>query len=272
MSVYEFNDPPPPGTELEPPDDENLIELKKKSPVPHKSSRTRSHSRNRERKSHHKRSKSHSRRSRSRSRRRRSRSRRRRRKYSSSSRSRSRSPKKHRHSRRYSRSRSRGTKRRSYRSRSRSRSYRSDRGRKSPKSEREYNKYSLRLESEDVIKEEDMKIDHDHVEDDEDEEDDDNEATVPFKNDGSFLELFKKMQEEKAKEAPQEEEAKKPMLPAFGKRRGGKVLKTGMVAKVRNIEEDSNNAQDPWSVYMKEVRKYKEVHCDDDSKTRPLVK
>lgn len=99
---------------------------------------------------------------------------------------------------------------------------------------------------------------------------------LPFKNDGSFLEMFKKMQEiQKVKEeAPVgQPEVKKPIMPVFGKRRGGKVLKTGMVAKVRNVEDDaSGNAQDAWSVYMKEVRKYKEVHCDDDSKTRPLVK
>lgn len=100
------------------------------------------------------------------------------------------------------------------------------------------------------------------------------QANMPFKNDGSFLEMFKKMQElQKVKEEPPEmQQPKKPLLPVFGKRRGGKVLKTGMVAKVRNVEEDSSNAQDAWSVYMKEVRKYKEVHCDDDSKTRPLVK
>lgn len=100
------------------------------------------------------------------------------------------------------------------------------------------------------------------------------QGPIPFKNDGSFLEMFKKMQEQqKAIEEPaQQAEAKKPIVPAFGKRRGGKVLKTGMVAKVRNVEEDTNNAQDAWSIYMKEVRKYKEVHCDDDSKTRPLVK
>ncbi|ENN73613.1 hypothetical protein YQE_09860, partial [Dendroctonus ponderosae] len=99
-------------------------------------------------------------------------------------------------------------------------------------------------------------------------------APIPFKNDGSFLEMFKKMQEEqKVKEEPSEETVpKKPVFGAFGKRRGGKVLKTGMVAKVRNVEEEANSAQDAWSVYMQEVRKYKEVHCDDDSKTRPLVK
>lgn len=112
------------------------------------------------------------------------------------------------------------------------------------------------------------------IEDVDDEESDTESVSVPFKNDGSFLEMFKKMQEEKAKEeAPEVSTPKKPVLPTFGKRRGGKVLKTGLVAKVKNVEEEQGTvAQDAWSVYMKEVRKYKEVHCDDDSKTRPLVK
>lgn len=96
---------------------------------------------------------------------------------------------------------------------------------------------------------------------------------VPFKNDGSFLEMFKKMQEQKKEEEVQEQdEAKKAAVPVFGKRRGGKVLKTGMVQKIRTLEEDSSKAQDPWSVYMNEVRKYKEAYCNDDSQTRPLLK
>lgn len=98
-----------------------------------------------------------------------------------------------------------------------------------------------------------------------------------FKNDGSFLEMFKKLQEQKAEEAAKAQEAsvsevKKP-LPLFGKRRGGRVLKTGMVQKTRNMQDSElNDPQDAWSVYMKEVKKYKEACCDDDSKTRPLVK
>jgi len=63
------------------------------------------------------------------------------------------------------------------------------------------------------------------------------------------------------------------VMPAFGKRRGGKVLKTGIVEKRSNVKEDDvGSAQDPWSIYLKEVKKYKEACCDDDSKTRPLVK
>lgn len=94
-----------------------------------------------------------------------------------------------------------------------------------------------------------------------------------FKNDGSFLEMFKKMQEEKqAQEEAQKAEAEKQkLLPAVGKRRGGRVLKTGMVQKSRP-QDSEDTVHDPWSVYMKEVKKYKEACCDDDSKTRLLVK
>lgn len=90
--------------------------------------------------------------------------------------------------------------------------------------------------------------------------------------------MFKKLQEEQqAAEAAKAQEAsssevKKP-LPVFGKRRGGRVLKTGLVQKPRILQDsDLENPQDAWSVYMKEVKKYKEACCDDDSKTRPLVK
>lgn len=104
-----------------------------------------------------------------------------------------------------------------------------------------------------------------------------------FKNDGSFLEMFKKMQEEKAAKEQNVEtpdastasavpQVKKPVAPIFGKRRGGKVLKTGLVEKLKNPNEIEEEPKDAWSVYMKEVKRYKEACCDDDSKTRPLVK
>lgn len=86
--------------------------------------------------------------------------------------------------------------------------------------------------------------------------------------------MFKKLQEQQAVKAEEagSSEAKKP-LPVFGKRRGGRVLKTGMVQKTRAMQDaELNDPQDAWSVYMKEVKKYKEACCDDDSKTRPLVK
>lgn len=123
-----------------------------------------------------------------------------------------------------------------------------------------------------------MKIDP-NPENAEEEDEDDGEPPKEnaFKNDGSFLEMFKKMQEEQQKaEAAKKEastsESKMP-LPAFGKRRGGRVLKTGMVQKTKSQQENElENPQDAWSIYMKEVKKYKEACCDDDSKTRPLVK
>lgn len=215
-------------------------------------------------------------RSRDRYRRSRSRSRRRRRRYSSS-RSRSRTPsywrrRRSRHkysSSRYSRSKSRT------RSRSRSRSpsrYRHKSYRSRKDHERAYRSRSFSPHHDDPpldadTNEVDMKIE------DEEEEEDALKDNV-FKNDGTFLEMFKKMQEQqqKAQEAtPAPEEVKKPLLPTFGKRRGGKVLKTGKVQKIRQPTSEEN-ATDAWSVYMKEVRRYKEACCDDDSKTRPLVK
>nr|CAI5830868.1 unnamed protein product [Callosobruchus analis] len=242
-------------------------------------SRSRSYSRGRDRR--------YRRRSRSRSRsRRRSRSRYRRRRRSSYSRSRSRSR---------SRGRRHGRYRRRYfsphsasRSRSRSRSRtRTHRNRKLKSKTRSLSRSMSRAPSisraqskskspafndqkgtsppSDVdTKEVDMKIEED--------EEDDVPKEALFKNDGSFLEMFKKMQEQQKKQQEEEEQKQKPLLPAFGKRRGGKVLKTGMVQKKRTVTEEETNAQDAWSIYMKEVRRYKEACCDDDSKTRPLVK
>ncbi|CAG9821827.1 unnamed protein product [Phaedon cochleariae] len=245
----------------------DYIDYEKRHPKKNRS-RSRSKSKDRHRRRRYSRS-----RSRSRHRRSRSKSRRRRRRYSSS-RSRSRSPghrrSKHKRSRRrhssssrHSRSRSRST------SRSRHRRHRT----KSPKEKSSSTARKSASEERPLpdadINEVDMKIE-------EEEEEDDTKDNV-FKNDGSFLEMFKKIQEQqqqKVKEEPvtNPNEIKKPILPAFGKRRGGKVLKTGMVQKIRQPSEEENNAQDAWSIYMKEVRRYKEAHCDDDSKTRPLVK
>lgn len=220
-------------------------------------SRSRSRSRSKER---HKKRRSRDR-SRDRHRRSHSRSKHRRRRHSSS---RSRSPsssrsfskyRHHRHGRRRrSRSRSHG-----HRSSYRSKNY----DKLSPERTRKSKSRSIPPIDAD-INEVDMKI-----EEEEEEQVQDN----VFKNDGTFLEMFKKLQEQqKSKENPPPEEQKKPLLPAFGKRRGGKVLKTGMVQKVRHLNDEEGNAQDAWAIYMKEVRKYKEACCDDDSKTRPLVK
>ncbi|KAH7935049.1 hypothetical protein HPB52_003349 [Rhipicephalus sanguineus] len=56
-----------------------------------------------------------------------------------------------------------------------------------------------------------------------------------------------------------------------GKRRGGKVLKTGVVHKPK-VEDEEELPKDAWSRYLAEVRKYRERSCDDEEKTRPLVK
>jgi hypothetical protein len=113
-----------------------------------------------------------------------------------------------------------------------------------------------------------------------------------FKNDGSFLELFKKMQEEEAakklldtktptdlsssKPVPIAEEAPKPPAAMVGKRRGGRVLKTGQVKKPKTEEAGPSctdvTPKDAWSAYMAEVKKYQSTTCEEEGKNRPLVK
>ncbi|XP_050739059.1 telomerase RNA component interacting RNase-like [Eriocheir sinensis] len=114
-----------------------------------------------------------------------------------------------------------------------------------------------------------------------------------FRNDGSFMEMFKKMQEDqkrKEKEEPTKRPSsagsptskdpppKKPALSFVGKRRGGRILATGMVKKQRReaVPEKPKPVEggktDAWSQYMSEVRKYKEQSCEEEGKRRPLVK
>ncbi|XP_072385296.1 LOW QUALITY PROTEIN: uncharacterized protein [Diabrotica undecimpunctata] len=194
-------------------------------------------------------------RSKGRSRRSRSRSRHRRRRYSSSK-SRSRSPsyyRRHRHKRRRSPKHSRSKSR----SKSHSRSYKSSKlkHRRSPQrssEERDTNMQDINSQFNPSVE--------------------DTTKDNVFKNDGSFLEMFKKMQEQQKKvEEPPPVVAPKP-IPIFGKRRGGKVLKTGMVQKPKPPTSEESSSHDAWSMYMSEVRKYKAACCDDDSKSRPLVK
>ncbi|XP_060534889.1 probable ATP-dependent RNA helicase DDX46 [Cylas formicarius] len=256
-----WSNPPPPGTEFDYYDDASDASSKRREP---KSPAHRSRSRSHERKRRNKR-RSRSRGSRERRRRSRSKSRRRKRRRSAS---RSRSRRRHEHRRRKRRTRSYS------RSRSDSHPRRRDKDRRSRGRGDRADSDARHLADGDIVKEEDMRL-----EDEEEEEDEEETNPVPFKNDGTFLEMFKKMQEmEKMKEEPAEakaEEAKRPIMPpTFGKRRGGKVLKTGVVQKVRtkDDEEEASTSNDAWSIYMKEVRKYKEACCDDDSKTRPLVK
>lgn len=286
-----WNNPPPPGMEIEDvtkPDnrptltDENvnfdtttMTTIIKTDCQVRKNDHERSHhrhrrnSRSRSRERHRSRSKSrerkkkrHRSKSRSRRHRRTSRSRSRcthRRRYSSSrSRSRSSSYEKARHKhRRDKRRRSRS--RRYSRSRSRSSSYRHCRNRRYSRERENYcNPYPP-----------------ERVEDkDEDDDLEEPAKELPFKNDGTFLEMFKKMQEEQQQaETSKSVDETKKNLPVFGKRRGGRVLKTGLVQKNKNSQQDDvTDVQDPWSIYLKEVKRYKEACCDDDSKTRPLVK
>ncbi|XP_068200262.1 telomerase RNA component interacting RNase-like [Palaemon carinicauda] len=131
-----------------------------------------------------------------------------------------------------------------------------------------------------------------------------------FRNDGSFMEIFKKMQQRgqvgikkeesdsksseegsaaaaasPAKEAGDATSAKeqlpltstkKPIISLVGKRRGGRVLATGMVKKQRKqpVPEKlpEGGKTDAWSEYMNEVRKYREQSCEEEGKRRPLVK
>lgn len=291
--------PPPPGTEVEDrrgldecdrsPKSRLLDEIdpylknphyieyeKHRSRSSHKHKRTRSrsherrHSRSRSRNRHrHKKERRRRSTSTSRSHHKRSRSRGRHHRH----RSKSRSDSKHRHHKERRRKRSATS---SSRSSSRSPNHRSLHSKRSKRSRsRRSRSYNIA----DYDNKEERKTDIDK--NPENDVDDEEEETEPpkenvFKNDGSFLEMFKKIQEEQKAEAAKQEastsETKKP-LPVFGKRRGGRVLKTGMVQKTRTMQENElENSQDAWSIYMKEVKKYKEACCDDDTKTRPLVK
>ncbi|KAK7075663.1 hypothetical protein SK128_008515 [Halocaridina rubra] len=130
-----------------------------------------------------------------------------------------------------------------------------------------------------------------------------------FRNDGSFMEMFKRMQEQQQEQNPnmdikdesksedvlassstyQDEEeslskeqsqlpsSKKPAISLVGKRRGGRILATGMVKKQRKEPQKEKkppegSKTDAWSEYMNEVRKYREQSCEEEGKRRPLVK
>lgn len=103
-------------------------------------------------------------------------------------------------------------------------------------------------------------------------------AATGFANDGSFMEQFKRMQDEYKlqQEAEKKRKAAEVRLQSLPIRRrgGGKILKTGVVAKTKLNEDGSEvpASADPWSMYLKEVQKYKSASCDSDSNTRPLVK
>ncbi|KAF5299854.1 hypothetical protein FQA39_LY11391 [Lamprigera yunnana] len=173
-------------------------------------------------------------------------------------------------SRRYRRSRSRGRRHRRRRScsstRSRhSKSKRERRHRRSRSRNRRYSRSrsrSRRHYSRAQHEEHRSDSDKDDPMNTSGEVDDDDEPAAKenaFKNDGSFLEMFKKMQEEqqKAAEAAKEQAGcseDKLIIPPIPKRRGGRILKTGMVEKAKVIDEFmQGDGLDAWSVYMKEV-------------------
>lgn len=117
-----------------------------------------------------------------------------------------------------------------------------------------------------------------------------------FQNDGSFLEMFKKMQNAsqsesgddktdgiiEPKEVPlSEKERTQPTLPmtsksapvAFiGRRRGSKALPVGKVKKLKTDDQKKPTTTDAWGKYLEEVKKYKETYCDSEAKNRSLVK
>ncbi|XP_050526216.1 telomerase RNA component interacting RNase-like isoform X1 [Daktulosphaira vitifoliae] len=115
-----------------------------------------------------------------------------------------------------------------------------------------------------------------------------------FKNDGSFLEVFKRFQEQQQEQQHQLPSEVKVIetpspavaasytsekqtdttkaMPIIGKRKN-KILKTGIVKKVKPEEEKKvSKPTDAWSVYLDEVKRYQETVGEQDSKTRPLVK
>ncbi|XP_031625037.1 serine/arginine-rich splicing factor 4 [Contarinia nasturtii] len=123
-----------------------------------------------------------------------------------------------------------------------------------------------------------------------------------FANDGSFLEMFKTIQgnmqqqqhfQQQPQLIPQSQSTSgiaqptKPTAPTsstansinrfqpINRRRGAKILKTGIVQKQRVVEETDEAtaaSNDSWNAYLKEVKRYKTVTCSDDNMTRSLVK
>ncbi|XP_034656604.1 uncharacterized protein LOC117893930 [Drosophila subobscura] len=98
-----------------------------------------------------------------------------------------------------------------------------------------------------------------------------------FANDGSFLDTFLKMQREETNVAAPYIIAAAvgapapPPLLCVGRRRGGKILKTGRVPKPKDATEKTVDPTDFWSVYQAEVDKYKTTGCDTEDGNRKLV-
>lgn len=123
------------------------------------------------------------------------------------------------------------------------------------------------------------------------------QAQNAFKNDGSFLEVFKRFQQQH-QQTPQQSKSEVQVsqtssstaaattlavasekrsempktLPIIGKRKN-KALKTGIVKKVKpDDEKKPSKPTDAWSLYLDEVKRYQETVGEQDNKTRPLVK
>ncbi|XP_002025422.2 uncharacterized protein LOC6600257 [Drosophila persimilis] len=105
-----------------------------------------------------------------------------------------------------------------------------------------------------------------------------------FANDGSFLDIFKKMQEEQNTIARESISAVGPYIVAtavgapappplcVGRRRGGKALKTGRVPKLQDRAKKMVDPKDFWSVYLAEVEKYNTTGCEKAEGHSKLVK
>lgn len=130
------------------------------------------------------------------------------------------------------------------------------------------------------------------------------QAQNAFKNDGSFLEVFKRFQQQQQTPRQSKSEVQTisspapttaaavampantttlnvasdkrsetlKTLPIIGKRKN-KALKTGVVKKVKpDDEKKQSKPTDAWSLYLDEVKRYQDTVGEQDNKTRPLVK
>jgi len=129
-------------------------------------------------------------------------------------------------------------------------------------------------------------------------------AQNAFKNDGSFLEVYQRFEQQQQQQkarigelpilevqvsqtpsaaatstntttsaiASEKRSETFKMLPIIGKRKN-KALKTGVVKKVKPDDEKKvSKPTDAWSLYLDEVKRYQETVGEQDNKTRPLVK
>ncbi|KAK2721316.1 telomerase RNA component interacting RNase-like isoform X2 [Artemia franciscana] len=91
---------------------------------------------------------------------------------------------------------------------------------------------------------------------------------VPFKNDGSFLEMFKKMQEEQ-KKLMSDDPATEQKNDLKNKNEKKLVDKAGVATPPLPIPLGKLS---PMERYLLEVKKYKEVTCKEENVGRPIIK